>query len=371
MRIERLTKAYGGLGSSCCRKAQAAGRRRYAVQGLSVAVEGHECFGLLGVNGAGKTTSFRMITGDLSITEGEAWIAGNSVTREHEAARQHFGYCPQFDALCFLMTGREHLWLHSRLRGTPEGAIPAIVEHSLRHFGLDRFADKIASSYSGGNKRKLSLAIALLGQPELLLLDEPTCGMDPNARRFVWDRVNEEVKRGRSVVLTSHSMQECQALCSRIGIMVNGRLRCLGSPQHIKNKYGDGYTLTLKVREAAVGAAKAFVKGEFPGARVEDEHGGYLHFMLPTSSMGSLASAFGTLEAHKAGLGVEDYQIGQTSLDEIFCKFAALEHEDAAVQPGKGLARAPSGRKDRMFVENPCFSPSTAQDADGGWQSVV
>jgi len=130
LHVRLLTKKYNTLDP--CKRA---GGRKAAVSDLSFIVTPGECFGLLGVNGAGKTTSFRMITGDLSVTGGDAWIAGSSVTEEYEEARRHFGYCPQFDALCYLMSGREHLWLHSRLRGTPEALIPGIVEKNIRFVG--------------------------------------------------------------------------------------------------------------------------------------------------------------------------------------------------------------------------------------------
>uniref|UniRef100_A0A8B9YY62 ATPase AAA-type core domain-containing protein n=1 Tax=Buteo japonicus TaxID=224669 RepID=A0A8B9YY62_9AVES len=127
-----------------------------------------------------------------------------------------------------LLTGREHLEFYSRLRGIPEEETPRL--------GLEPHADRPAGKYSGGNKRKLSTAIALLGSPPVVFLDEPTTGMDPRARRFLWDCILSVIREGRSVVLTSHSMEECEALCTRMAIMVNGRFRCLGSVQHLKNR---------------------------------------------------------------------------------------------------------------------------------------
>lgn len=111
-----------------------------------------------------------------------------------------------------------------------------VVRWALEKLELTKCADKPAGSYSGGNKRKLSTAIALIGYPAFIFLDEPTTGMDPKARRFLWNLILDLIKTGRSVVLTSHSMEECEALCTRLAIMVNGRLRCLGSIQHLKNR---------------------------------------------------------------------------------------------------------------------------------------
>lgn len=148
--------------------------------------------------------------------------------------------------------------------------------------------------------------------------------MDPKASRFLWTRIGDILKKGQSVVLTSHSMFECEALCQRIGIMVAGRLRCLGSPQHLKSKYGFGYTLVMKV-SGQTARAKSFVCSAFADAILEEEYSGYLHFMLPAESIKNLALAFESLERAKKSLGVEHYQLGQTSLDEVFCKFAREE----------------------------------------------
>ena len=165
-----------------------------------------ECFGLLGVNGAGKTSTFKMLTGDVKISNGEAYIAGLSVKNELTKARQHIGYCPQFDGLDPFLTGWEHLELYARLRGIPEDKMRKVVRWSIKKLGLYEYSHIPAGTYSGGNKRKLSTAIALVGQPLVVFLDEPTTGMDPKARRFLWNCIIDIVKDKCAVVLTSHSM---------------------------------------------------------------------------------------------------------------------------------------------------------------------
>ncbi|XP_071885193.1 phospholipid-transporting ATPase ABCA7 isoform X1 [Anas platyrhynchos] len=219
-------------------------RRAPAVDRLCLAIPAGECFGLLGVNGAGKTSTFKMLTGDTEVTLGEAWLKGHSVLTDLQSVHQNMGYCPQFDAITDLLTGREHLEFYSRLRGVPEEEIPRVAQWGIAKLGLEPHADRPAGKYSGGNKRKLSTAIALIGCPPVIFLDEPTTGMDPGARRFLWDCILSLVKEGRSVVLTSHSMEECEALCTRMAIMVNGRFRCLGSVQHLKNRSGTGAPCT-------------------------------------------------------------------------------------------------------------------------------
>ncbi|XP_074834153.1 phospholipid-transporting ATPase ABCA7 isoform X2 [Carettochelys insculpta] len=211
-------------------------RRKPAVDRLCVGIPPGECFGLLGVNGAGKTSTFKMLTGDTGVSLGDACLKGHSVLSNLQSVHQHMGYCPQFDAINPLLTGREHLEFYCHLRGVPAEETPRVAQWGISKLGLAQYADRPAGGYSGGNKRKLSTAIALLGAPPVIFLDEPTTGMDPRARRFLWNCILSVIKEGRSVVLTSHSMEECEALCTRMAIMVNGRFRCLGSVQHLKNR---------------------------------------------------------------------------------------------------------------------------------------
>lgn len=134
--------------------------------------------------------------------------------------------------------------------------------------GLLEYADKPAGTYSGGNRRKLSTAIALLARPPLILLDEPTSGVDPRARRFLWSIIRGVISSGQSVLLTTHSMAECEALCSRVGIMVNGRFRCLGSPQQLKSTYGEGYRVKVRVG-GELEAVKEFIRQNFESSTLK------------------------------------------------------------------------------------------------------
>jgi ABC-type multidrug transport system ATPase subunit len=146
-----------------------------------------ECFGLLGVNGAGKTSTFKILTGEVTPDSGDALVSHFSVLTQLASARQRLGYCPQFEALPGAMTGREVLTMYARLRGVSgAGRIAGEVQQLLQQLGLLQYADVACGAYSGGNKRKLSVAVALVGDPPLVLLDEPSTGMDPAARRFVW-----------------------------------------------------------------------------------------------------------------------------------------------------------------------------------------
>uniref|UniRef100_A0A8B9JD11 P-type phospholipid transporter n=1 Tax=Astyanax mexicanus TaxID=7994 RepID=A0A8B9JD11_ASTMX len=321
------------------------GRKRPAVDRICVGVPAGECFGLLGVNGAGKTTTFKMLTGDTDVTSGEASVTGYSILSNILDVHQNMGYCPQFDAIDELLTGREHLYLYARLRGVPEREISRVVEWGIQKLGLVEYAGRCAGTYSGGNKRKLSTAIAMIGCPPLVLLDEPTTGMDPHSRRFLWNAIMSVIRDGRAVVLTSHSMEECEALCTRLAIMVNGTFKCLGTIQHLKYKFGDGYVVTMKIRAPKpglspdLGPAEAFMDSSFPGCVQREKHYNTLQYEVAASS---LARVFQLVAANKEKLSIEDYSVSQTTLDQVFVNFAKQqsgEDDDVILHPRAAGAR--------------------------------
>ncbi|XP_052020849.1 phospholipid-transporting ATPase ABCA7 isoform X3 [Apodemus sylvaticus] len=338
------------------------GQRSPAVDRLCLGVPRGECFGLLGVNGAGKTSTFRMVTGDTLPSSGEAVLAGHNVAQEPSAAHRSMGYCPQSDAIFDLLTGREHLELFARLRGVPEARVAQTALSGLVRLGLPSYADRPAGTYSGGNKRKLATALALVGDPAVVFLDEPTTGMDPSARRFLWNSLLSVVREGRSVVLTSHSMEECEALCTRLAIMVNGRFRCLGSAQHLKSRFGAGHTLTLRVPPDQPEAAIAFVETTFPGAELREAHGSRLRFQLPPGAGCALARVFRELAAQGKAHGVEDFSVNQTTLEEVFLYFSKdqgkeeEEEEDSRQETERGEVSTSSRQHPRRlsrFLEDP------------------
>jgi ATP-binding cassette, subfamily A (ABC1), member 3 len=226
-----------------------------AVDNVSLGIPPGQCFGLLGINGAGKTTTMAMLTAEFPPTSGDASLAGFSVLNEPQKTRRRIGYCPQFDAHFVNMTGREHLEMYAAIKGVPLSAVKEAAAEKLNEIGLSAYdGDRLCSTYSGGMRRRLSLGIATVGSPQIVFLDECSTGVDPVARREIWELVSDIVsdesvplEERASVILTTHSMEECEALCPRIGIMANGRLRCLGSAQHLKNKFGQGYQVEIKI----------------------------------------------------------------------------------------------------------------------------
>uniref|UniRef100_A0A8C4ILN6 P-type phospholipid transporter n=1 Tax=Dicentrarchus labrax TaxID=13489 RepID=A0A8C4ILN6_DICLA len=294
--------------------------RKPAVDRLCLGIPRGECFGLLGVNGAGKTSTFRMLTGDTAITYGDAFLNHHSVLTEMERVHQLMGYCPQFDAISDLLTGREHLELYARLRGVQEESVARVAQWGVKKLGLTQYAEREAGGYSGGNKRKLSTAISLIGAPPVIFLDEPTTGMDPKAKRFLWNCILSVTKEGRAVVLTSHSMEECEALCTRMAIMVNGRFQCLGSVQHLKNRFGDGYTIVLRLVDSKSSPdscpISTYMKSSFPSVELKERHQNVLQYQLPSHAC-CLARVFEVLANNHEELGIIDFSVSQTTLDQV------------------------------------------------------
>merc|ERR1719166_32504 len=183
------------------------------------------------------------------MTYGEAYINGISIDNQ-TAIRRFVGYCPQFDALFPLLTAREHLNFCGRIKGLYGDELKSQIDKLLTALSLTKYENRRAGTYSGGNKRKLSVAVAMIGNPPVIFLDEPSTGMDPVSRRHMWEFISTTMA-GRCVILTTHSMEECEALCNRVGIMVNGQLKCVGTAQHLKSRYGKGYQLDITMTQAA------------------------------------------------------------------------------------------------------------------------
>lgn len=227
-----------------------------AVDSLSFGIPPGQCFGLLGINGAGKTTTMGMLTAEFTCTSGDATLGGFSVKSEPEKTRRRVGYCPQFDAHFANLTGREHVELYASIKGIPASLVKEASALKLSQVGLSEAdSDRLASGYSGGMKRRLSLATATIGNPQIVFLDECSTGVDPVARREIWEMISNMVSdknvppdERTSVILTTHSMEECEALCPRIAIMAAGNIRCLGSAQHLKSKFGQGYQIEMKIK---------------------------------------------------------------------------------------------------------------------------
>ena len=235
---------------------------RVAVDGVDLEVRAGEMFGLLGPNGAGKTTTIRILTTLLRVPAGVASVLGHDVAGDRMTVRRLIGYVPQQLSAEGGLTGRENAMLFARLFDVPRADRAERVDRALTATGMVEHADRMVSTYSGGMVRRLELAQALVNRPRLLILDEPTIGLDPIARSSVWDLIAElREQSGMTVLLTTHYMEEAEGLCERVALMHRGRLRAMGSPADLKAELGPAATLDDVFRHHA---------GDLP----DDEPGG-------------------------------------------------------------------------------------------------
>ena len=295
-----------------------------------------QLFALLGPNGAGKTTTINMLTGFMPATSGNAVVLNNSVrlSAGMSQIRKRMGVCAQFDTLWDGLTAREHLLLFGAVKGLAHDTVPVEAQRLLEEVRLTDAADVLTVTFSGGMRRRLSVAVALIGSPDVVYLDEPTTGMDPINRRHVWDLI-EKTKQDRTIILTTHSMEEADILGDRIGIMAKGRLRCLGSSVRLKSRFGKGYRVSVSfesrvdVNSTAHQDVKALFKDSC-GAEPEPEMSSYLHFHVPSSEENTLIAIFSQLEQRKTSLGILDVQISMSSLEDVFLKISKdAEHQEA------------------------------------------
>ncbi|KAK7595383.1 hypothetical protein V9T40_013208 [Parthenolecanium corni] len=306
-----------------------------AISNLTFAVGQGEIFGLLGHNGAGKTTTMKIITSEEYADGGQVRIKGLNITEEdYRRIFKYVGYCPQDDVLWKNITVREHIELYATIRGIPRDRMDEIIDAYLDGLHIRTHADKYSHQCSGGTKRKLSFALAMIGAPSIVLMDEPTNGMDPQSKRFLWDTILGSFQGSRGAILTTHAMEEVDALCSKVGILVNGKLRCIGSTQHLKNLYGAGYTLEIKIKSDdnpmldKEHRVKEFVNDNFPMATLEETFSDHLVFRIPQLSVRSLGYCFTEIEKAKQSLQIEEYSFSQTTLEQVFMKLAHTEESD-------------------------------------------
>lgn len=354
VQIRGLAKTYPGnrqFGCCKCKKTPS----YHALRGLWVNFEKDQLFCLLGPNGAGKTTAINCLTGITPVTGGDALIYGNSIRSSVGMSniRRIIGVCPQFDILWDALSGQEHLHLFGSIKGLPPASIKSVAQNSLAEVRLTEAAKMRAGSYSGGMKRRLSVAIALIGDPKLVILDEPTTGMDPITRRHVWDIIND-AKKGRAIVLTTHSMEEADILSDRIGIMAKGRLRCIGTSIRLKSRFGTGFIANVSFLgsnngqspqthsppdRAAVStihheAVKQFFKDRLDIAPKE-ENKAFLTFVIPHDRERLLTKFFEELQDREKEFGISDIQLGLTTLEEVFLNIARQAELESAAAEGR------------------------------------
>lgn len=308
----------------------------WAIKGSWFSIKENNIFCLLGPNGAGKTTTINCLTGVLPPTGGDALVHGESLvaTGGIDRIRASMGVCPQFDILWKELTGMEHMKIYGRLKGLDTNEVHTQAAQLLESVKLTDAAHTRTGAYSGGMRRRLSVAISLLGDPLVVYLDEPTTGMDPISRRHVWDAI-EAAKRDRIVVLTTHSMEEADILGDSIAIMARGKLRAIGSSIRLKQKFGSGYQISLSHDKDTFDALNEFMRKEFGVSSPTDTKGTYVTYTLPKSLESNLHESLSLLESHRESLGLSDVQIHMTSLEEVFLNIAKTAEIEASKAEGE------------------------------------
>ncbi|XP_057806410.1 ABC transporter A family member 7-like isoform X2 [Salvia miltiorrhiza] len=274
---------------------------KFAVRDLSLGLSQGECFGMLGPNGAGKTSFINMMIGLIKPTSGSAYIQGLDIRTDMNRIYTSMGVCPQHDLLWGTLTGREHLLFYGRLKNLKGNSLLHAVEESLKSVNLFHggVADKQAHKYSGGMKRRLSVAISLIGDPKVVYMDEPSTGLDPASRNMLWNVV-KRAKQNRAIILTTHSMEEAEHLCDRLGIFVDGSLQCVGNPkEEVENL----------VRNLSPNASKIY------------QISGTQKFELPKQEI-RIADVFEAVEKAKSRFVVQAWGLADTTLEDVFIKVA-------------------------------------------------
>ncbi|XP_074316992.1 ABC transporter A family member 2-like [Silene latifolia] len=366
VQIRGLVKTYlsqqttGGCFCQCiCFSFRCSMRSQFhAIKGLYVNLVKDQLFCLLGPNGAGKTTTINCLTGITAVTGGDVIVYGNSIRSSVEMSniRKMIGVCPQYDILWNGLTGEEHLQLFASIKGLQPASIKQAVKKSLQEVRLLDSAKVRAGSYSRGMKRRLSIASALLGDPKLIILDEPTTGMDPVSRRQVWDII-ENAKNGRTIILTTHSMEEADVLGDRIGVMAKGRLHCIGTSIRLKSRFGTGFIINLSFTDgnsaensANIETVKSFFRQHLEVSPKKESHA-FLSFIIPRQKEDLLKRMFGEFQDKQEEFGVADIQLGLTNLEEVFLNISRQAELESSASEGRFVAvTLTSGTSMKMLI---------------------
>ena len=296
-----------------------------AVRGISFAVRKGEIFGLLGPNGAGKTTTMRMLCTLLTPTSGTATIAGFDLLSQQDSVRKTIGYVSQVGGMEREATGRENLLLQARLYGMSKGTAQARIAGILNLLELDSFADRRTSTYSGGQRRIFDLASGIVHEPQLLVLDEPSTGLDPQNRAHVWEHVKRLNELGATVLLSTHYLEEADALCSRVAIIDHGNIVALGSPGELKREIsGDIVKLGFADGESARRASAALRSMAFVKDSSIVETALNLHVEQGDDNLPTLM-----MTLHQLNIAIKNIRLSRPSLDDVFLKLTGRTLRDS------------------------------------------
>ncbi|XP_061866528.1 ATP-binding cassette sub-family A member 10-like [Colius striatus] len=304
-------------------------KKKMATKNVSFCVKKGEVLGLLGPNGAGKSTAIKMIIGETELTAGQVLMKrGDGAAQDHMPA--FLGYCPQEDPLWPDLTVHQHLQVYAAVKGVCKEDTAAVVNRIVNALQLQGYLKKTPRKLSAGITRKLCFAVSVLGNPEVLLLDEPTTGMDPNGQRCVWKMIRAALKtKETGAILTTHYTEEAEAVCDRVAIVVSGQLRCIGSIQYLKNKFGKGYVLEIKVKDAeCTDLLHAEILRIFPGAARQERFPSLLVYKVPMEDALPLSQSFFKLEEAKRNFNLEEYSFSLNTLAQVFLELSREQEKE-------------------------------------------
>jgi ABC-2 type transport system ATP-binding protein len=295
------------------------GGRIQAVRGVSIDVARGEVFGFLGPNGAGKTTTLRMLTTLLPIDSGTATVAGFDVARQPQQVRTRIGYVSQLGGADELATGRENLILQGRLYGASRTQVEPRAQALVEQLDLAEFADRRAATYSGGQRRRLDIALGLVHEPSVIFLDEPTTGLDPQSRANLWDHIRALRERGTTVFLTTHYLEEADVLCDRLMIMDHGQIVAEGTPRTLKQQVaGDAIVISLRQDDDHGAAEQAVpVLRSQPYVRELAADHGQVRLYVDDGGT-ALPQLIRLLDSR--GIGIRSISMSEPTLDDVFLR---------------------------------------------------
>jgi ABC-2 type transport system ATP-binding protein len=305
-----------------------------AVAGVSIDVARGEIFGFLGPNGAGKTTTLRMLTTLLPIDGGSATVAGFDVARNPNQVRERIGYVSQLGGADDLATGRENLVLQGRLYGGDLESVSRRTELLMGILDLSEFADRRVKTYSGGQRRRLDVALGIVHQPEVLFLDEPSTGLDPQNRANLWDHVRALRDRGTTIFLTTHYLEEADALCDRLVIMDHGEIVVEGTPSDLKRQVA-GESVVMIVRDDGLGERAATMLGSQTCVREITRDRDELRLYVDDGST-ALPQILRVLDGE--GIGIKSMHLSEPTLDDVFLHQTGRSLRDAGSNPAREVA---------------------------------
>ncbi|KAM4691855.1 ATP-binding cassette sub-family A member 9-like [Rhinophrynus dorsalis] len=307
-------------------------RRKAATKNISFCVKKGEVLGLLGPNGAGKTTSIYMLAGEVIPTAGEVVLCeiGAAESQNTAYSTGFLGYCPQDNPLWPNLTVKQHLEIYAAVKGMKKEDADIAIKRVVEALELKEHQEKSARKLSAGVSRKVCFAISMLGNPNIVLLDEPSTGMDPKGQQRMWRAIRAAFKnKGRGAILTTHYMEEAEAVCDRVAIMVSGKLRCIGSIQQLKSKFGKGYLLELKLKDSLqVDLIHNEIIRIFPHAARQDRFSSLLVYKIPMDNVHSLSQAFLLLEEAKQAYNIEEYNFSQSTLEQVFIELTKEQEKE-------------------------------------------